>query len=284
MAQIEHISDTARWVAVYRAMETARKDAIFRDPFAARLAGEKGESIVDNMKRGRSMAWAMIVRTAVFDQIIVERVKSGGADTVLNLAAGLDARAWRLALPSTVRWIDVDLPDILDYKLETLRDQKPLMQYEAVRVDLRDAARRQALFSQVGSSSSRVLVVTEGLLIYLTPEQVGGLARDLHASPSFRWWLIDLANPRLLEIMQKFWGKNAQAANAPFQFAPAESTKFFEPFGWSEIEFRSSMEEAQRLHREMRMMWLWRLLGKLRSKAVQEDFRRMSGIVLMERI
>ncbi|HXD50075.1 MAG TPA: class I SAM-dependent methyltransferase, partial [Gemmatimonadaceae bacterium] len=270
--------------AVYRAMETARKDAIFRDPFAARLAGEKGESIVDNMKRGRSMAWAMIVRTAVFDQIIVERVKSGGADTVLNLAAGLDARAWRLALPSTVRWIDVDLPDILDYKLETLRDQKPLMQYEAVRVDLRDAARRQALFSQVGSSSSRVLVVTEGLLIYLTPEQVGGLARDLHASPSFRWWLIDLANPRLLEIMQKFWGKNAQAANAPFQFAPAESTKFFEPFGWSEIEFRSSMEEAQRLHREMRMMWLWRFLGKLRSKAVQEDFRRMSGIVLMERI
>ncbi|MGH7622496.1 MAG: class I SAM-dependent methyltransferase, partial [Gemmatimonadaceae bacterium] len=54
MAQIEHISDTARWVAVYRAMETARKDAIFRDPFAARLAGEKGESIVDNMKRGRA--------------------------------------------------------------------------------------------------------------------------------------------------------------------------------------------------------------------------------------
>jgi methyltransferase (TIGR00027 family) len=284
MAQIEHISDTARWVAVYRAMETARKDAIFRDPFAARLAGEKGESIVDDMKRGRSMAWAMIVRTAVFDQIIIERVKSGGADTVLNLAAGLDARAWRLSLPSTVRWIDVDLPDILDYKLETLRDEKPLMQYEAVRLDLRDAARRQALFSQVGASSSRVLVVTEGLLIYLTAEQVGGLAHDLHAPPSFRWWLIDIANPRLLEMMQKFWGKNVKADNARFQFAPAESTKFFEPFGWSEIEFRSSMEEAHRLDREMRMMWLWRFLGKLRSKAVQEDFRRMSGIVLMERI
>jgi methyltransferase (TIGR00027 family) len=284
MAQIEHISDTARWVAVYRAMETARKDAIFRDPFAARLAGEKGESIVDDMKRGRSMAWAMIVRTAVFDQIIIERVKSGGADTVLNLAAGLDARAWRLSLPSTVRWIDVDLPDILDYKLETLRDEKPLMQYEAVRLDLRDAARRQALFSQVGASSSRVLVVTEGLLIYLTAEQVGGLAHDLHAPPSFRWWLIDIANPRLLEMMQKFWGKNVKANNARFQFAPAESTKFFEPFGWSEIEFRSSMEEAHRLDREMRMMWLWRFLGKLRSKAVQEDFRRMSGIALMERI
>jgi O-methyltransferase involved in polyketide biosynthesis len=36
---IEHISDTARWVAFYRAMETERPDAIFRDPFARQLAG-----------------------------------------------------------------------------------------------------------------------------------------------------------------------------------------------------------------------------------------------------
>jgi O-methyltransferase involved in polyketide biosynthesis len=43
---IGNVSDTARWVAVYRAMETARPDAIFRDPFAERLAGERGLEIV----------------------------------------------------------------------------------------------------------------------------------------------------------------------------------------------------------------------------------------------
>src|SRR3954451_9309609 len=103
MVQIENISDTARWVAVYRAMETARSDAIFRDPFAARLAGEKGHAIVDSMKRGRQMAWAMIVRTAVFEEDMLERVRNGNVDVVLNLAAGLDARRWRLPLPSTLR-------------------------------------------------------------------------------------------------------------------------------------------------------------------------------------
>jgi O-methyltransferase involved in polyketide biosynthesis len=72
---IEHVSDTARWVAVYRAMETDRPDAIFRDPFAERLAGARGTEIVDTMKRGRAMAWAMIVRTAVFDEIIMDRVR-----------------------------------------------------------------------------------------------------------------------------------------------------------------------------------------------------------------
>src|SRR4051812_13594486 len=112
MAEIQNISDTARWVAVYRAMETSRRDAIFRDPFAARLAGEKGNAIVDTMKRGRQMAWAMIVRTAVFDEIILERIRNGGVDLVVNLAAGLDARAWRLPVAPTLRWVDVDLPGI----------------------------------------------------------------------------------------------------------------------------------------------------------------------------
>src|SRR5437868_13354188 len=125
MAQIENISDTARWVAVSRAMETERPDAIFRDPFAGRLAGDKGHAIVDSMKHGRAMAWAMIVRTAVFDEIILDRVRNGRVDTVLNLAAGLDARAWRMALPRSLRWIDVDLPEILDYKIEMLKDEKP---------------------------------------------------------------------------------------------------------------------------------------------------------------
>ena len=48
---IENISDTARWVAVYRAMETARPDAIFRDPFADRLAGRRGREILDEMPK-----------------------------------------------------------------------------------------------------------------------------------------------------------------------------------------------------------------------------------------
>jgi methyltransferase (TIGR00027 family) len=283
MAQIENISDTARWVAVYRAMETERPDAIFRDPFAGRLAGEKGHAIVDSMKHGRAMAWAMIVRTAVFDEIILDRVRNGRVDTVLNLAAGLDARAWRMALPRSLRWIDVDLPEILDYKTEMLKDEKPVCQYEAVRLDLTDVPKREALFSQVGAQSSRVLVVTEGLLIYLTADQVASLARDLHAPTSFQWWVIDLASPRLLMMMQKMWGRSVNTGNAPFQFAPAESTKFFEPFGWTEAEFHSAMDSSRRLHREMRLMWLWRLLGRMRSKKVQEEFHRINGFVLLER-
>jgi methyltransferase (TIGR00027 family) len=283
MSQIENVSDTARWVAVYRAMESARPDAIFHDPFAARLAGERGEAIVRGMRRGRASAWAMIVRTAVFDEIIIDRVNAGGVDLVLNLAAGLDARAWRLRVPPTLRWIDVDLPGILDHKLDALRDEPTVCRYDAIRLDLRDEARRQALFAQLGAEASRVLVLSEGLLVYLTPEQVGGLARDLHGPSSFRWWLIDIASPRLLKMMEKYWGRNLQAGNAPFLFGPAEGTRFFEPYGWKEAEFHSTIEEARRLKREMPMIWLWRGLARLRSRRTRQEMARFSGIALLAR-
>lgn len=279
---IENISDTARWVAVYRAMETERPDAIFRDPHARRLAGGRGAETVDTIPRGRQMAWAMIVRTALFDEVILDRVRAG-VDLVLNLAAGLDARPWRLALPPTLRWVDADLPGILGYKTEMLRGVEPGCRYETVHADLTDAARRQALFTQLGASASRALAVTEGLLIYLGAEQVAALARDLHAVPSFRWWLVDLAHPRLLARMTKMWGKSLSAGNAPFRFAPAEGTDFFRPLGWREAAFRSTFEEANRLRREMRMAWLWRLLARLSPERKREEIRRFAGVVLLER-
>jgi methyltransferase (TIGR00027 family) len=283
MAEIEHISDTARWVAVYRAMETKRPDAIFRDPFAERLAGEKGKAIVDGIKRGRATAWSMIVRTAVIDEIIVDRVRNGAVELVLNLAAGLDARPWRLPLAPTLRWVDVDLPGMLDYKTGLLRDEKTVCRYEAVPLDLREASKRRALFAQLGASAMRALVVSEGLLIYLTAEQVGALATDLHESQSFQWWVTDLANPRLLRWMQRAWGDAVKAGNASFQFAPAEGTKFFEAFGWREMSFRGLLDEARRLKREMPMMWIYRLMLRLRAPRVREQFRRFLGIVVLER-
>src|SRR5436309_8989592 len=158
---LENISDTAKWVAEYRAMETDRPDAIFRDPFARRLAGPDGARIVDSMKRGRAFAWPMIVRTAVMDEIILDRVRGGGVDLVLNLAAGLDARPWRLDLPPTLQWVDVDLPGILGHKVEVLKSERPRCKYEPVMLDLTDVSKRRALFAQLGTRSSRALVVTE---------------------------------------------------------------------------------------------------------------------------
>ncbi len=280
---IEHISDTARWVAVYRAMETERPDAIFRDPFARRLAGARGEEIVEGIKRGRSIAWSMIVRTALFDEILMRVLGEAKVELVLNLAAGLDARPWRLDLPESLRWVDADLPGILDYKLDALRDETPRCDYEGVRIDLREREPRRELFARLAENSRSTLVLTEGLLLYLEPESVGELASDLAAEKGFHSWIIDLANPRLLKMMLRWMGKTTSAGGAEFRFAPAEGTGFFARFGWREAEYRSMWDESQRLKREMRGAWLWRFLSRFSSQRRREEARRMSGVVLLQR-
>lgn len=280
---IEHVSDTARWVATYRAWESERPDALFRDPFARRLAGERGERIVAELPRGRAAAWSMIVRTAAFDEIIRDAVTRGGVDTVVNLAAGLDARPWRLPLPPSLRWVDVDLPAILAYKAERIGDAPPVCRYEAAAADLTDPAARDAVLARVGAAARSALVVSEGLLVYLTAEQVGALAAALHAVPSFRRWLFDLPSPLLLRFMEKMWGRAAAAGSAPFRFAPAEGPEFFRRYGWRVAEFRSGLEEARRLRREMRFAWLMHLANRLSSARRREEVRRMFGFVVLER-
>jgi len=281
---IENVSDTARWVAYYRAMETERPDARFRDPYARRLAGPEGKRIVDEMPRGKATAWAMITRTVVFDEILLDVVRNRNADLVLNFAAGLDARPWRMSLPPSLRWVDVDLPPMLEYKTGIMTGVEPACRYEAVPANLVNADERAAVFERVGREASAALVMTEGLLIYLTDEQVAGLATELHRQRSVRWWLLDLASPRLLQILEKSWGRTLAKGNAPFRFAPPNGTEFFRPLGWREVTYRSALEEAHRIGREMPMMWFWRLLSRLSPAEKREEARRISGFVLLEHV
>lgn len=280
-APIRNVSDTALWVAMYRAAESERPDAIFHDPFARRLAGERGVEILRSMSRRMTMDWPIVVRTAVMDEIVLRCVQQG-CRTVLDLAAGLDARPWRLPLPASLRWIDADMPDMVAYKQRQLAGERPVCAYEAVAIDLADRAARQDLFTRAAAHGP-VLVVTEGLLVYLDAAMVADLAQQLHEFAAMRWWLFDLASPQLVKMLNRRLGAELQAGNAPMRFGPAESTAFFAPHGWREAEFRSTWDESLRLRRTLRLAWLWNALGKLGGKRKREQFRRFSGIALLER-
>ena len=273
---IENVSDTARWVAFYRAMESERPDALFRDPWAKRLAGDRGAAIVRHIPRARAMAWALIVRTQVFDELILNAVQRDGADVVLNLAAGLDTRPYRLPLPPTLRWVEVDLPELLAHKERELAGESPVCELERVRLDLSDVEARRALFERVGGMGKRVLVASEGLLLYLTPQQVAPLAEDLYRPESFRWWITDLLSPALRERLHRTWGSHLKGASSLYEFAPEEGAGFFRPYGWGTAEFRPVFDEGRRLKREMPMAWLLAWIGR-------RSFGNGAGVALLER-
>lgn len=268
---------------MYRAMESERTDALFRDPFARKLAGQQGEEILRTLPKARQFAWPMIVRTAVMDEIILRAVDRDAADTVINLASGLDTRPYRLALPKTLRWFDADFLDMVRYKQEQLAGDRPVCQLEYAPVDLTDAAARRAFLQRAAVGVKRALVIAEGLLVYLQAEDVAALARDLHAQSSFRWWLIDLASPRMLKMLARTWGRSLRSSGAPLIFGPAEGTAFFRPHGWEEREYRAIWEESLRLNRTMPGARFWSWLFRFYPRRTREEMKRMSGIVLLQR-
>ncbi len=274
---IRNISDTARWVAVYRARETERPDAIFRDPYARRLAGERGERIAKSMPLGGNNDWSMITRTYLIDHIVNQQVQQG-VDMVVNLAAGLDSRPYRMQLPAFLQWVEIDLDDILTYKEELLRNEKPVCSLERIRLDLSDVAARRELFARLGCRGKKALVITEGLVIYLTPEAVSDLAKDLAAVPAFRSWIVDVASPGLLRMLKKRMAQQLNQA-APFKFAPEEGPAFFAGFGWKPLEVHSLLKNAARLKRLPFFLRLFALLPETESSRRN---RPWSGVCLLE--
>lgn len=270
---IRNISDTARWVATYRAQETERPDAIFRDPFARRLAGDRGEQIARLMPLGSDSAWSMVTRTYLIDEFVKAELQDG-PDLVINLAAGLDSRPYRMQLPPSLRWVEVDLPEILDYKEDVLRDEKPVCKLERIRLDLSDLNGRRALFADLARRAKRALIITEGLMIYLTPQAVSELAADLAAHDAFRSWIIDIASPGLLRMLQKRMAEQLRQT-APFKFAPPEGPRFFSPFGWTPVETRSLLKTARQLHR---LPFFLRLVSLLPETDKSRRDRPWSGI------
>jgi len=277
---IRNISDTARWVAYYRARETQRPDAVFRDPFAKALAGERGRDIAEGLQFAQQHEWAYVARTYLIDDFVHEQVVQRGIRLVVNLAAGLDTRAYRMKLPADLQWIEVDLPEILDYKQDILKNEQPVCRLEQIRLDLSNVEARRELFAQLASRVQKVLILTEGLLIYLTSEEAGSLAADLATPPSFAKWIIDLASPELLRMLQDGMNRQLGAAGAPLKFGPAEGPGFFEPYGWKPLEVRSILKTAARLGR---LSFGLRLAAFLPESKGRQGSRPWSGICLMQK-
>jgi len=276
---VRNISDTARWAAVFRARETERPDAMFRDPYAERLAGKLGVDIANTLPEGNKHAWAWVARTYLFDQFITQELQQG-ADMVVNLAAGLDARPYRMKLPASFQWIEVDLPEILTYKEGILANEKPTCALERVRLDLSDGNARRALFVELDRRARKILVLTEGLLIYLSAEEVAALAKDLAAASHFQRWILELGSPGLLRMMQRTAGKQLSEVGAPFKFAPAEGPAFFTPHGWEPMDVKSLLKTATKFKRPP---FFLRLLGRLPEQKKPAGNRPWSGVCLFKK-
>ncbi len=277
---IEDVADTALWIAAYRARETARADALFRDPLAARLAGPKGARIAATMTGAEQFYWMTSIRTVIIDELLLEAV-ARGARMVVNLGAGLDTRPYRLALPPTLRWVEVDVPKIVARKDELLRDERPTCELERVTADLSDATARRALFARLDEAGQEVVILTEGVIAYLTEGEVAALADDLRAHTRFRTWIVD-QSARFLNRTVRARVQRSELKNAQLRFQPKDWEGFFRAHGWRAAEMRYLPIEGERLGRPLPMPWWFVPVHAVLPRRAREAIRRMMGYGRLE--
>jgi methyltransferase (TIGR00027 family) len=251
-SEIRHTTESALLTAAWRAMESSRSDALFHDPLAADLAGERGLQIARTRPEG---AWVVAIRTPVIDRFLRSAIASG-IDTVLNLGAGLDTRPYRMDLPTSLRWVEVDHPSLIERKDARLSAEIPSCSVERVGLDLSDGDARRELFGRIWNTAARAMVLTEGVLGDLSVEEAGGLADDLRAQPGCESWVVDYFSPRLLAAYQK----HQPHPNAPVRFDPPSWEAFFADRGWRINEILFLGEESERLHRQVPLSPMDRLV------------------------
>lgn len=276
---IKHVSDTAFWMATYRGMEGDRADALFRDPLAKVLAGDYGRRISASMKPYSQYAyWTLVIRTCVIDELLSHYLGQG-CQTVINIGAGLDTRPYRLELPRNTRWIEIDFPDVIAFKQEKLAGETPCCELQRLGVDLSNHAERQALFHDLNERLGPAIILTEGVIPYLTETQVGELAQDLHAQDNFKLWIGEYYSPSVYPRYQSEAFKK-RLGNSPFQFFPTDWFGFFRDRGWREKEVLYLYDEAEKLGRLFPLPWWVKLLGLFISKEKIRANTRVSAYIV----
>jgi methyltransferase (TIGR00027 family) len=235
--RISHVSDTALMTAACRALETERPDGWIRDPFARRVAGERGFAIAHALPGLEIMSFGVGMRSRILDDVVLQTIQAQRISTVLSVGAGLDTRPWRLELPAALRWIEVDLEAVLDYKARILASDEPTCRIERLVADLNDATQRRAMLSE--ASDGPALMITEGLLMYLPAATVGALAAEALAARNIRYWLLDLSTGDLARAVRMSSFKDIEAVRAPDNLDGDGIMRMLKEQGWAPFDSRT---------------------------------------------
>ena len=175
------VGATATMVAAQRAL--AHREKLIDDPYAEQLVRAVGVDLFTRMLDGdldftdvdpaftaRRAAEGMAVRTRFFDEVFLDGAAAGVRQAVI-LAAGLDARGYRLPWPDGTVVYEVDQPEVIQFKTTTLSGlgAAPTATHRTVSIDLREDWPK-ALKNNGFDLSQPTSWSAEGLLIYLPTE------------------------------------------------------------------------------------------------------------------
>jgi methyltransferase (TIGR00027 family) len=230
----EAVASTGLLVAAIRANESTRDDRLFADEFAAKLAGDTGRALLraEIADNGERATVQIVVRTRFWDEALLRAVRV--ARQVVILAAGMDARAYRLAWPDGTVVYELDQAAVIAAKAELLADDRPLCRRLALGVDLADDWPTAVTAAGFDPRTPTAWLV-EGLLQYLDEAAVRTLFDRVRAlSAPNSTLLYDVVGKTLLESpMMAPVLRSMAEQGSPWVFGTDDPGELAERHGWA---------------------------------------------------
>lgn len=239
------VTETMLQTVFARAQETKRPGGKIRDEKAVELVGrlDYDFTLAD---RDKTMSNGVIARTIVLDKLVAEHLQSHPGAVVINLACGLDTRCCRVKGYS--RWYNLDLPETMAVRAKLLPEAGQISQIAASAMD-------EAWTAQVETEGRPVLVLIEGLTMYLTEENVLKIFSILAAHFPGCTVLVETMNPMIVKTVKE---KSIEGSHARFTWGSKDG-KALESLvsGFSFVEEHSLVEGMTEI------LPVYRLLGKI---------------------
>ncbi len=183
------ISETLLIPLWARAVETVRQDAIIRDAQAVELLRKINYDFRKFDKTWMSQL-GVAVRTELLDRAVTEFIQKHPEAVVINLGAGLDTRFWRLD-NERMRWFDLDLPEVIELRKRYFQESERCRFIGKSILD-------RSWVSDLHGSGEAVLLIAEGLLMYLEESEVRSLFDYIAASYPKGEMLLEMLGPWLV--------------------------------------------------------------------------------------
>lgn len=248
---MKKVSYTSQWTAAARAIEYGRSDALCQDPFAQYLATPTGFAYLKKYVAGGLQTFVAI-RTHYIDNAIRELVTNGHIRQIVIIAAGMDARAFRLDWPENAIIYEIDHPELLSEK-QLLLDSisaTPKTTRKTVGADL-SLSWLPLLYDAGFDEVQPTLWITEALLFFLTDPQVKTLLGTLASASAFKSWLVlDMLNENLLHNkMAKPFLDQLQADGIPWLFGTNDPQHYLQALAWQIRDIKQPGEEGAGMNR-----------------------------------
>jgi len=206
------LGSTALAVAACRATESSRIDAWFHDELAHHVLASTAAGPVAEPALSRALVRWVAVRTRFLDELVARAVADGVLQVVI-VGAGLDARAFRLALPRDLTVFEIDHAEVISFKQQLL-DELELISTCRRRVVVADLVTDDwlQLLTDTGWVASQPTAwVAEGLLVYLNHDERTQLLTQLSSASAIGSVLGATLSTRTDNLAHPLWHPAAAA-------------------------------------------------------------------------